>query len=1081
MARVTSPCRAARRGINRASMVTLIALLLISVLTVVGPNDQAGARTTYTQDHRKHALVIGGEKPPEALMNWLALEGLEPRFAETAKVTSDDVTTSDIIVVDPEARLGELDTSLLVEASVPLIAIGDDHVVALDLGKPEGSRQPFDHLTFADHGSPIISSPGAQMSTRTQHTPSVPVHTALGQGVRVTATAGDSKGAPAMYAYDAGAELVSGSPAEARRLVLPSFSPDLSKEVVAEFAQALRWARASIPRQMTAGNELAHQIDPTAFANQDLPYNEGREVGYAMNSKDGDVVGFALDEILVSEKDSGQAAAFLGGSILGKVQLNDVVWQRLGYDPNLPIDPGPLTQATEQGLPMHGDITPDGDSVRVLIVDAALDQIGVHSTPNFIPNPFGESPVPITVPVEVHHHEEYVEPDFVPPPAARNEFDIISYNVQFLTPRYFHKDKVADWHWPNTANRARLIADQIVDKYGCPDVINLQETAGVHRVDALLNQLRSRCSDPDYWIYYGPQLDYTDVQHAARGLWDHFFSLPPGVEPPAVETVDPILDDEIAIITRLDAVTAHEEQFTTAEGRDIQAAKGVLHLRLFKPGIGLIDVFNTHLNASSGPHPEQYAQVGDMLERHTEFDVPWVLAGDFNTDNTRGRDVSPGEDLWPELVAQVERGAGESELVADILRCTIPPNRCGPTDTSPHSEIVGTVAGEPMTVEGNRGIGERRIDHVFAGNITSTTTTPVTVTDFFATDALPAEPMLVEGRVLLLPDGTPAMQRYDTAADHAAIWTRFQLPDRSVRAPLPSVDIDRELTLDWSLISAITRDGGRLGDRMEWTEGEMTVTIGTETHEVSMRDRSGIDTFDPNVIERFLVPAGERVVSLTFHVEEDDIINDNVDINPVRPEDDLEFRLDTVTGQVRLHGSFYGLIGNPISTRGSDTPSDESARTTWTAWLAESPLPVINARVLRLTDLTEDEPVDFAGEMEVSTTTGTAFGLLPEQSDQTDLNPPPDWSAHATFVVGSIPVVRIRVRDVDGFARFGDDIMDISPARGTTELVLRIDPLTGRIEVPGFGRVGSLGRPFAVSGYADGDGDARIALLITMS
>jgi len=661
------------------------------------------------------------------------------------------------------------------------------------------------------------------------------------------------------------------------------------------------------------------------------------------------------------------------------------------------------------------------------------------------------------------------------PPAAANDFDIISYNVQFLTPEYYPFAKVDDAHWPNTVSRARLLSQEIVDRYGCPDVINLQETAGVERTDALLDELNSLCAGPEYWIYYGPQLDLSDTEHALLGLWDEIATSLPDT-PTAVE---PILDDEMAIITNLNGVTAHEDQFDFATGRDFQAAKGVLHLRLFKPGVGLIDVFNTHLNAGPLPHPTQYVEVGDMLAAHTEADVPWVLAGDFNTD--------PSDDRWPQLLAQVARGAGGGALVSDDARCATAPSFCGPTNTSRNDgDIIGTILGDvPASVPGDLTPGDRRIDHVFAGNVVSDATTPITVTDYFITDAIPTELLFVATPLpqpLMMADGTQAIRRYGTASDHAAIWNRFRLLDRSTPPSLPDLGVTRELQFDWSLISAITRDGGLVGDRMEWTDTRVVVSVGGDSREVAMRDRAGIDTFDPQVTDVFVLPAGERFVTMDFRIEEDDspLADDTVDINPVRPDENPVFSLDTLTGEISLHGTPIGQIGNPITTQGSANPDDESARSAWTARVVANDDSVVRVTVQRLTDLTESEAVDFRGELILSRVGGgQVVDVLPEQTDQDDLDPPPNWSVAATAPPGATLPLTILVRDVDGGLRFDDDITDISPVVGVTDLALLIDSASGEIRLDG-AVVGSIGTPVVLEGNGDGDAIGRITFIVTI-
>ena len=107
--------------------------------------------------------------------------------------------------------------------------------------------------------------------------------------------------------------------------------------------------------------------------------------------------------------------------------------------------------------------------------------------------------------------------------------------------------------------------------------------------------------------------------------------------PPIVDDAGwlPLVDDELALASRLPVVARGMLTFADAAGEDRLAAKGVLHARLARsPGASdVLDVFTTHLQAGREQAEVRRRQVEELaafVAPHGERGGPVLVLGDLN-------------------------------------------------------------------------------------------------------------------------------------------------------------------------------------------------------------------------------------------------------------------------------------------------------------------------------------------------------------------------------------------------------------------------------------------------------------------
>jgi endonuclease/exonuclease/phosphatase family metal-dependent hydrolase len=200
-------------------------------------------------------------------------------------------------------------------------------------------------------------------------------------------------------------------------------------------------------------------------------------------------------------------------------------------------------------------------------------------------------------------------------PAERLE--VASYNVQFVTPEVPVLGllmRELPGHKPNVAARAAAIGRALA----CADVIALQETVNDRRRAELFAALQrdgAHCGKPS---------------RLASGLP---FALLSGPAIPDDAILLPLVDDELALASRLPVVAHQQLTFAAAAGPDALAAKGVLHARLARASGDPLDVYATHLQEGEEHAAERRAQIAELatfIRATADPQGPVLLMGDLN-------------------------------------------------------------------------------------------------------------------------------------------------------------------------------------------------------------------------------------------------------------------------------------------------------------------------------------------------------------------------------------------------------------------------------------------------------------------
>lgn len=646
--------------------------------------------------------------------------------------------------------------------------------------------------------------------------------------------------------------------------------------------------------------------------------------------------------------------------------------------------------------------------------------------------------------------------------------DVLQYNVQFLTPwnpgiEYLEQvlpdtigELVDNPHWPNTKERAVSIGMELA----CFDIISLNESVNSNRRREIMRAMEesapdcgkpSQFSDGRYFdLTHGPEvlLHITDLEFI---LWD---GLHAWANDEDIELEEPVLGNELSIISRFPIIEVNSHIFESSSGFDSIISKGVLHARVWRGGENsanqVVDVFSTHLQAGdSVVRANQVDEMAAFIEEHMDPSIPLILMGDFNINGS------------PE-------GEGNSEY-RELMNAIEP---LGLIDPGTH--LGGT--NEQRT---------KRIDYIFSSQ-----------------NGLSVNNIAVEE----FPDpiGEPL-------SDHAAIKARMTW-SKANEEPLPAINQWKKISVKATRLQAKSTDSCNFLDWLTiygvpidpFTDfyGSALIRSGS-TERASFGVMSGND-IGPNLIVSQEIPPEIGSVYAEINIEDDDDpvcggTDDHVDIHPFISETKARLKIDLVNQKVYLlRGTSYiikqlGDIGVPFTIRGDQ--GDELGQITIvvTSELVDrpptpDPLPVdsskaITVHVDRLTATSEDscDEMEFYGSLELLNG-ASAFKEFGEVEGDDIL--PADWFIETTIPpeVNSIDAhFRIREED-DVVCGGGDDDVDVNPAVNQKDLIIRIDlsnSLVMRIQEDGTADsiIGTVGNNLIQEGY-NGDETAQISFSI---
>ena len=272
------------------------------------------------------------------------------------------------------------------------------------------------------------------------------------------------------------------------------------------------------------------------------------------------------------------------------------------------------------------------------------------------------------------------------PAASPESLAVASYNVQFVTPDLpLLREVLREFpgHKPNVAARARAIGTALA----CFDVIGLQETVNDRRRAELLAELERRgraCGKPSrlpsgrlFAAISGPKL-------AAEADWP------------------PLVDDKLALASRLPIAAVDTLTFAAAAGADALAAKGALHARLVG-GAGradVLEVYVTHLQADAEQAEIRRRQIDELAAfvARTAYDAaPVLVLGDLN--------------LWGGAPDRADP-ASEYNHLMQALNAAVAPRRFVDLWLATHADDPETHSGtKPRVLEdGSVRPREKRID-----------------------------------------------------------------------------------------------------------------------------------------------------------------------------------------------------------------------------------------------------------------------------------------------------------------------------------------------------------------------------------
>jgi endonuclease/exonuclease/phosphatase family metal-dependent hydrolase len=275
-------------------------------------------------------------------------------------------------------------------------------------------------------------------------------------------------------------------------------------------------------------------------------------------------------------------------------------------------------------------------------------------------------------------------------PAAAGEplerLAVASYNVQFATPDMPLLSRLVrelPGHKPNVAARATAIGAALA----CFDVIALQETVNDRRRAEILATLQRHgrdCGQP---------------ARLAAGWTFAFLSGPPL---PDDAGLLPLVDDELALASRLPIIASHTLTFTDSAGEDALAAKGVLHARLARAAGDELDVYVSHLQAGhehAAVRRGQIAQLAAFIRDTAAAQGPVLVMGDLN--------------LWGGTPDRADPASEYNRLMA-ALDAAVAPRRFVDLwlATHPHDAEIASGTKPRMLEDGSRRPREKRIDYL---------------------------------------------------------------------------------------------------------------------------------------------------------------------------------------------------------------------------------------------------------------------------------------------------------------------------------------------------------------------------------
>ncbi len=601
---------------------------------------------------------------------------------------------------------------------------------------------------------------------------------------------------------------------------------------------------------------------------------------------------------------------------------------------------------------------------------------------------------------------------------------VLQYNVQFLTPwdgemvilapspvPIYIPREIPD-HWPNVSTRAKEIGQAIA----CYDIVALQEVPNDTRRHEILSAMEEygRDCDKDYieWVS-GPDLAGGIKVPNPSELFDIFNS----------GKSTPVIDDELAIVSRFPIIGRHALIYEVAAGVDAFAAKGVLHARLWRGGESsvdqAIDVFVTHLQAGGKPdiQREQIDQLAAFMRAHSSPGIPIMLMGDFNIKG------ETSDEMYNYLI----------NSLADL-------------------DLIDIGMGLGGTNEDNT----RRIDYIF------TSQDGLTVQGTFNDKPVETDLCKYEDTDI---NRNPRVNKFcsdnwpkDTMSDHSAVEALMVWQDKSVTPP-PAIDEPKILSVTVTQLQARSTDSCN-----QFMDFFGTITLGnleSGKRKFGIIEGNDIGPDWSSVPKR--VEANFSPINAHIDIRDDDDFfcgggDDDVDVNPSPSERKLWLQIDLVENGVNLvtrDGQFIerlGRINQPIFVEG--TSDDERGRMTFIVRsepVPDPPPPLphkvkdVTVRVLRLQAKSTDscnERMDFYGLMSLQNGfyDFKDFGIT-EGNDIT-----PGWSVNNLVAASEFTVnFSIRVVDEDDFfCGGGDDEVDVSPDTETA-LLGGINIVTGEI------------------------------------
>jgi endonuclease/exonuclease/phosphatase family metal-dependent hydrolase len=275
-------------------------------------------------------------------------------------------------------------------------------------------------------------------------------------------------------------------------------------------------------------------------------------------------------------------------------------------------------------------------------------------------------------------------------PAAAGEpgqrLDIASYNVQFVMPEVpvlGHLLRDLPGQKPNVELRARAIGAALA----CFDVIALQETINDRRRAELLDQLEAAGKN---------------CGKSSRLPSGRMFETVAGPNLPDGSAWLPLLDDELALASRLPLLSVDMHAFEAAAGTDALAAKGVLHARLAlgPHSADVLDVFTTHLQADAEQADVRKRQIEELaafVHSQSSAPAPVLVMGDFN--------------LWGGAVDRAD-SKSEYNFLLEALNAAVAPRRFVDLWLATHASDPETASGTKPRVlaDGSIRPREKRID-----------------------------------------------------------------------------------------------------------------------------------------------------------------------------------------------------------------------------------------------------------------------------------------------------------------------------------------------------------------------------------